>query len=140
MIKGIFIFFFATLLFVGNIGIPVFTHACEEDGVFQSFFINTTNHCEEEVSNLPPCCTDEQSEKDDCCHDETSVIQLKIDYSLSWNSFSLACFYAPLEAIIPVYTSDELLFQEPLNTNKGNDPPPKLWGKSLLIQHQTFQL
>jgi len=140
MIKGIFLFFFSLLLFLGNVGIPVFTHACKEDGMFRSFIFNTTNHCEEINADLPPCCKDEKEKKDDCCNDETQIIKLKLDYSNQFNHFHFDDF--EFESISnPVQFS--FVYKDYLTqfvTNKGKDPPPKPWGKTLLIQHQTFRI
>jgi hypothetical protein len=141
MIKGIIIFFFTVVLFIGNIGVPVFTHACKEDGVFRSFFIETADHCEKEDINLPPCCESEKSQEDDCCHDETNLIQLKLDYSLTWNQFHFTDYYffqAP--QIQAIFTENSVLSTTTLSTNKGKDPPPKSWGKALLIEQQVFRI
>lgn len=141
MIKGIIIFFFTVVLFIGNIGVPVFTHACKEDGVFRSFFIETADHCEKENINLPPCCESEKSQEDDCCHDETSLIQLKLDYSLTWNQFHFTDYYffqAP--QIQAIFAENSALSTTTLPTNKGKDPPPKPWGKALLIEQQVFRI
>ncbi len=140
MIKGIIIFFFALILFIGNIGIPVFTHACEEDGIFRSYFINTENHCENERSDLPPCCQSEENEKDDCCHDEIDLIQLKLDYSVTWNQFHFTDYYFQTREIKAEYSSEFALANTVLITNKGKDPPPNPWGKALLIKQQIFRI
>lgn len=140
MIKGIIIFFFTLILFIGNIGIPVFTHACEEDGIFRSYFINTENHCENERSDLPPCCQSEENEKDDCCHDETDLIQLKLDYSVTWNQFHFTEYYFQTREIKAEYSSEFALANTVLITNKGKDPPPKPWGKALLIKQQVLRI
>ena len=140
MIKGIIIFFFTLILFIGNIGIPVFTHACEEDGIFRSYFINTENHCENEQSDLPPCCQSEENEKDDCCNDETDLIQLKLDYSITWNQFHFSDYFFQTREIKAVYSSEFALAKTVLTTNKGKDPPPKPWGKALLIEQQVFRI
>jgi hypothetical protein len=138
--KNIFIFFFTLILFIGNIGIPVFTHACEEDGIFRSYFINTENHCENEQSDLPPCCQTEENEKDDCCHDETDLIQLKLDYSITWNQFHFTDYYFQTTETKAVYSSKVALSNTILTTNKGKDPPPKPWGKTLLIEQRVFRI
>jgi hypothetical protein len=139
--KNIFIFFFTLILFIGNIGIPVFTHACEEDGIFRSYFINTENHCENEQSDLPPCCQTEENEKDDCCHDETDLIQLKLDYSITWNQFHFTdLYYLQTPSIQVIFAENSALSTTTLPTNKGKDPPPKPWGKTLLIEQRVFRI
>jgi hypothetical protein len=127
MIKGFIIFFFTVVLFIGNIGVPVFTHACKEDGVFRSFFIETADHCEKENVDLPPCCESEKSQEDDCCHDETSLIQLKLDYSLTWNQFHFPDYYffqAPqIQAILLKIQHFQLLLYPPIK-EKIRHPNP----------------
>ena len=67
------------LLFLGNVGFDVFKHTCKEDGVTTAYVINTIDHCEEHLEELPPCCQ-EKHKKDDCCDDEISFFQIKLDY------------------------------------------------------------
>ena len=118
----------------------MFTHACEEDGIFRSYFINTENHCKNEQSDLPPCCQSEENEKDDCCNDETDLIQLKLDYSVTWNQFHFTYYYFQTREIKAVYSSEFELAKTVLTTNKGKDPPPNPWGKALLIEQQVFRI
>jgi len=134
------ILFFAIVLFVGNIGVPIYTHACKEDGVFHSFFIEVNDHCEEVKNDLPPCCKANQLKEDDCCKDESTIIQLKLDYSTTWNDFQVSEFYFQPLKIKAVYTDNVALSTAYLTTNKGKDPPPKSYGKTLLIEHQTFRI
>jgi hypothetical protein len=141
MIKGIIIIFFTVILFLGNIGVPIFTHACKEDGVFRSFFIETADHCEKKNTNLPPGCESEQPLEDDCCHDETSIIQLKLDYALTWNQFHFTeLYFFQTPQIQAIFAKKNPLFSTTLSTNKGKDPPPKSWGKALLIEQQVFRI
>ena len=119
----------------------MFTHACEEDGIFRSYFINTENHCENERSDLPPCCQSEENAKDDCCHDEIDLIHLKLDYSVTWNQFHFTDYYffqAP--QVQAIFAKKITLLSTTLSTNKGNDPPPKSWGKALLIEQQVYRI
>lgn len=134
--KTLILIFLSVLLFLGNVGVPVFTHACEQDGVFTSFFINQQNHCQEETSDLPPCCQKEK--KKNCCHDEKTVLQLDEKYVVT-HSLSIPSFHF-------IYTSNQhfpscrlIHHIEATSIQTWHDPPPiQKHGKELLIQHCTF--
>ena len=136
--KPLILLFLSALLFLGNIGIPVFTHACEEDGVFTSFFINQQNHCQEEQTDLPPCCQKEK--KKNCCHDEKTVVQLDEKYvqsqTLSVPRFTFICpDYTAVFSFHASQTKDISVVQ------KWEDPPPiRKSGRDILIQHCVYRI
>lgn len=141
MIKRIFLIFFTLLLFVGNVGIPVFTHACEEDGVFHSYFIQSNSHCDEsEKKELPPCCENKKTEKKNCCHDEKTFIQLKLDYSSTSNEFHYLEYTYCAKQIKAYYPNFVFSLEKEHVCLINNIPPPKPWGKMLLIQQQIFRI
>ena len=139
MIRSTLLIFFISLLFVGTIGVPVFTHSCEEDGVFKTYFIQANNHCEDEKKELPTCCKKEKEEKDkkDCCNDETEVFKLKVDYISFWNDFSFQSFQIPEN---PYCSSDNLIILSENQTLQScnSDPPPKLCGREILLKKQVL--
>jgi hypothetical protein len=139
-VKTFILILLSALLFLGNVGVPVFTHACEEDGVFTSFFIQQENHCQEgkEVSKLPPCCQEEK--KNNCCSDEKTIVQLDEKYVVT-HGLSIPTFhflytdnqYFPSYGVIP--------HSEVASIQTWDDPPPiQKFGKELLIQHCTFRI
>jgi len=138
-VKTLTLLFLSLLLFLGNIGIPVFTHACEEDGVFTSFFIQQQNHCQdEEVSNLPPCCQKEK--KKNCCNDQKTVLQLDEKYvqsqTLSVPTFAFIC---PDHTAVFSYHGSQTKGISVVET--WEDPPPiKESGRDILIQHCVFRI
>jgi len=139
-VKTLTLLFLSLLLFLGNIGIPVFTHACEEDGVFTSFFIQLQNHCQEEteVSKLPPCCQEEK--KNNCCSDEKTIVQLEEKYVqspvLSVPSFAFIC-----PAHTAVFNFHVLQTKDISVVQSWEDPPPiKESGRDILIQHCVFRI
>lgn len=136
--KTLILIFLSALLFLGNIGVPVFTHACEEDGVFTSFFIKQQNHCQEEQSDLPPCCQKEK--KKNCCHDEKTVVQLDEKYVLT-HAFSIPFFHFSFTANQPITYDPSILHSEVVSIQTWDDPPPlRKYGKELLIQHCVFRI
>lgn len=136
--KTLILIFLSALLFLGNVGIPMFTHACEEDGIFTSFFIKQQNHCQEEPSDLPPCCQKEK--KKNCCHDEKTVIQLDEKYVLT-HALSIPVFHIQFTANQTISFSPSILHSEDISIQTWDDPPPiKKFGKNLLIQHCVFRI
>ncbi len=140
MIRSTQLIFFISLLFVGTIGVPVFTHSCQKEGQFTSYFLPLNDHCEkEEISDLPPCCKKEKEEKDkkDCCNDETEVFKLKVDYVSFWKDFSFQSFVIPENRS---FSFDKKVVPSEKQTlqSSNSDPPPKLCGREILLKKQVL--
>ncbi len=136
--KPLILIFLSALLFLGNIGIPVYTHACEEDGIFTSFFIEQQNHCQEVQFDLPPCCQKEK--KKNCCHDEKTVVQLNENYvlsqALSVSSFTFICPVPPKTIHFKLSITREIT-----SIQTWEDPPPiRKTGRDIRIQHCVFRI
>ena len=139
MLKSVILFLISVLILIGNIGIPIYTHECNEDGIFKTIFFES-KHCEEKLSQLPPCCQKEKSKSDDCCHNETKIIKLKADYSDAFskievvhNEITLAQNYNPFSFSFTLIKNEPKKFF-------GIDPPPQLFGRQILIQNQVFRI
>ena len=140
MIRSTQLIFFISLLFVGTIGVPVFTHSCQKEGQFTSYFLPLNDHCEkEEISDLPPCCKKEKEEKDkkDCCNDETEVFILKVDYVSFWNNFSFQSFQIPENTYFS-FDNVIILSEKQTLQSCSSDPPPKLCGREILLKKQVL--
>ncbi len=139
MIRSTLLIFFISLLFVGTIGVPVFTHTCQKEGKFTSYFLELNDHCENKVlSDLPSCCQKvHESEKEDCCNDETEVFKLKVDYVFFWYDFSFQSFQTPEN---PYFSFDKVLIPSEQQTLQScnSDPPPKLCGREILLKKQVL--
>jgi hypothetical protein len=145
-LKSILVSVLITYLFLGNVGMAIFKHYCEEDGLYTSYFINSQKHCQnEEVpeSTLPACCKKtrkelEKSIKDDCCSDEFKVFKVALDYcndkqDLEFNE----------SIIFNDHTFEYVMHSEKISSftiHKYNNPPPKHFGKSLLIKNQVLRI
>jgi hypothetical protein len=130
--------------FIGNIGFGVFTHSCEKDGVFRSYFLPNADHCEEQpVTELPACClstslnacSNEQLEND-CCQDDVRIYRINSDYlpdvQLTINQLS-GVFQPQFWCIQPrVYCAKVI--------HDYTDPPPKWRGKSIRLFTQVFRI
>jgi len=139
-LKSIFIISGLLLLFVGNVGVNVFKHICQENGVWTSYFVQTADdHCEsqhEVVKHAKSCCAVEQDEnKKDCCNDQTEFFKINLDF---YNDPSIAI--PSTVAIVNTFSFDFVLHetQQDYYTSKYVNPPPKKAGKDILIQHQVF--
>lgn len=138
MIRVLTCWFLIVLIFFGNIGVAIYTHVCEEEGSFTSFFIPDDSHCEKKLNELPACC--QKKQKKDCCHNETKIFKLKSDYStscikLSFDSPSLVVekHFFELNFNPTISNEDSLSFS-------GIDPPPLLYGRKILIRNQVFRI
>jgi hypothetical protein len=131
---------FLLILFIvaGTAGLRVFKHACEEDGVFTSYFIQLDDHCGEHIEQLPDCCQTEHEKQDDCCSDEVDIYQVDFDY------------FQDISIEVPVFFEDQLQPQplwlsaipsEPISNSSVVRPPPRpCSGKEILIKHQVFRI
>jgi hypothetical protein len=142
--KNILICFWIAYLFIGNIGVAVFKHYCEEDGVFTSYFINNQNHCSEETSKstLPDCCKKEQPHKEqineDCCSDDLQVVKVKLDF---FDDDEIH------QQITDIVTTPHIPFKIGFCAENNLaevwhyvNPPPNKLGRKILIQHQVFRI
>ena len=125
--------------FIGNVGFSIFTHTCKEDGVFRSYFIEQTDHCDEhQEETLPPCCKKKTIKDKGCCNDEVDVIQIKLDFHTQYQT-SIETFFSEIKSIKYGFEKNVVLCSNQQLT-KHIDPPPKPWGKEILILNQVFRI
>ena len=138
MIRIFTCWFLTVILFFGNVGVALYTHVCEEEGSFTTFFVPDNSHCEKKLSELPACC--QKKQKKDCCHNETKVFKVQSDYSTSLIKLSFDSPFIRVEKHFfelnfnPTFTCEETL------AFSGKDPPPLLYGRKILIRNQVFQI
>jgi hypothetical protein len=130
-----------TVFFLGNIGVNVFKHICEEDGVSVSYLFNQgEEHCDEHAhkNDLPPCCqASDDQEEDDCCDDEVYYYKLQVDAELQADySFHLAAITAEVPEI---YGEERPVTSERTTHCTFEDPPP-LSGRDILRLKQVWNL
>ena len=133
-------------LFIGNIGLSVFKHYCEEDGLFTAYFFNSNDHCEKETTNsiLPDCCKKNKIEskqsqyKDDCCSDEYECFKISLEYFKGKEDLSSYGLLISNEMISEITNANPQLCNERIS--KYIDPPPKFHGRILLIKNQVFRI
>lgn len=118
-VKTILLSSILSLLFLGNIGMDVFKHICEEDGVSVAYVFNTIDHCDSHVDELPPCCQEEHEEKD-CCDDEVDHFQIKLDFFQQTVDIQFVDI-----AVNPIFVFyEKVLVEQPFISYTDTDPPP----------------
>jgi len=136
---------FLALLFVGNVGVNVFIHHCDEDGDIVSFvFDESDEHCGSHVEVENTCCHKEEDShhsssdginKDNtCCSDELAYYQLDENYSHAGKEESIQNASGTLLAISSVLDHTQLF--DYYTSNYANPPPPD--SKELLIKKQVW--
>lgn len=128
------------ILFVGNVGVNVFKHICQEDGVWTSYFVKTADdHCdnkEKAIEHSKSCCSKEKEEqKKDCCNDQTEYFKIKLDF------FNDPSVVIPLSSSIIIPSNFTFVFNETQKEYYSKNyinPPPFKAGRDILIQHQVF--
>jgi hypothetical protein len=143
MIKTLLVSLMILFTFVGNIGMRVFTHSCEEDGVVRSFFVKIDDHCDDhEEVKIPPCCQKEgessQAKKDDCCSDDVAVYQVNFSYFSEYSQ--QIHLIASSDFNVVEFQFIEALPIPSLELPKTINPPPVLSGRDILIKHQVFRI
>lgn len=128
--------FFILFIFLGNAGLRVFKHACEQDGVFTSYIIQVDDHCGEHEAELPECC--QKEEKKDCCSDEVDIYTVDFDFFQD-HDLSFNLIFLPNE-------SHSVVWNEFIATSADKEqfvlrpPPDKKAGREILILHQVFRI
>ena len=123
-------------VFVGNIGLNVFTHSCEEEGEFHSIIVKVDHDCGEK-ENVPPCCKEESEEKD-CCSDEVSFYKVKFDF---YQSFDIHIpFFSTLENKQLIVFEAPFLQEKRIASKYPTRPPPKPSGQEILLLNQNFRI
>jgi hypothetical protein len=139
MYKKIILFLSIILLLIGNIGLTIFSHTCKKEGVFISLYFKGEHDCKlEAAEETPPCCR-EVTTKKDCCKDEINIYKLDLDYlkcnadlstlDLVWNTVPLSTSYEKHYQLL-----DKKIVSHP------EEPPPKCFGRTLLIQQQIMRI
>lgn len=130
--------------FLGNVGLRVFTHSCEEDGVFRSYFVELQDHCEDKTEEvLPPCCQKEKNTscevkvEDDCCSDEVDVYKISLDY---FSQYELAAPDLDLAQSVSIRWFQPEFISASFNPEHYIHPPPIRTGREILIQNQVFRI
>jgi len=139
VLKRFILFATILLLFVGNVGIRVFSHACSKEGVFTSYIFENHTACPSETKKVPPCCQKEDPKNDGCCSDYSSIYKIDIDYSKTDDFKTEFSFNAPINT--------SFVFENTVNVNYEATqiaclipPPRKPSGKLILIKKQVFQI
>lgn len=136
-IRVFFTFLIIFFVFIGNIGMNVFIHSCEEDGVFQSFMVKVDHDCGHEEKSKPSCC-DKEKASGDCCNDEVKVFQVKFDF------FHSSDFQVPEISFLtdkPIFAFYDIQNEESNEPVKySTRPPPKPSGQHILLLNQVFRI
>jgi hypothetical protein len=143
MVKTLLVSLLILFTFVGNIGMSVFTHSCEEDGVFRSYFVKLDDHCDDHIEEkVPPCCKKEGAgssvKKDDCCSDNVAVYQVNFSYFSEYSQQIHLIASSDFNAV--EFQFIESLPIHSIELPKTINPPPVLSGRDILIKHQVFRI
>lgn len=131
--------FAAAFIFVGAVGVDVFSHTCEVDGTFVSIvFEPNDEHCGDHQPEVPPCCEIDESDhtsEDDCCDDTVDRFQVKIDFTQELQQFLLVA------AVIPsfeVFYPESVEFSDEDLTTAGLRAPPPIVGRDYQIVFESW--
>lgn len=136
--KTLILFTTIFLIFVGNVGLPVFNHSCKENGVFTSYIFNH-NACVCANEKVPPCCEKDKDKEDGCCSDSLDVLKNNCDYERTAN-YKLALFALLSDNNTVNTIQDRVLIPQIENSVDFEQPPNKPPGKLILLKKQVFQI
>lgn len=142
---GIFLIAF---IFIGNAGLRVFKHSCEEDGTFTSYILPSEEHCQEkDIEELPTCCQKEvaevtcctpENEEDDCCSDEVAIYTVDFDFFQD-SDLEIPCIILGEANDIFVFLENRVHITTSSSYCLRPHPDPQS-GREILIQHQVFRI
>lgn len=134
--KSIFLISFLLMLFIGNVGINIFKHACLESGVSVSYFIQNEHDCDSHRAKVNACCKAPSKKNNDCCTESVEYINVELDffepeYEFNFDFISVKTpdFYTCGEAVVE--------FEKSYIAHLYDDPPP-LPSKFSRIRNQRF--
>ncbi len=140
-LKSIAIGAIALFLFIGTVGVNIFSHACEEDGVEVSYFVPNEEVCgmhehadEHENDACEDCCCDEQSDDNDCCSTSAELVKVNLDFL---NKLMVKAVLIPAEEVTPIWVVEKAIISTELHAASGTDPPPKR-GQDIHIEIQQW--
>lgn len=138
-VKSIFLFVSALFLFVGTIGVDMFKHVCEEDGMEVSYFVKDDSVCDshehdEHIADKgmheahQSSCCEEDSETKGCCTTEVKHVQVKLDFV---NNILVKPVLITDLCPKLVWIEGVVVEEEVIRAASGNDPPPITTGERL---------
>ena len=139
MLNRFILFATILLLFVGNIGIRVFSHSCTKEGVFTSYIFENHDACPSETKEIPPCCKKEDPKNDGCCSDYSALYKIDIDYDKT-DDFKTGFLVNATINNSFVFDNTRNIIHEATPIACFIPPPCKPSGKLLLIKKQVFQI
>jgi len=137
--QSILLISFSIILFLGNsFGFDVFQHFCREEGTLSfAYIINDIDHCDESISEKQSCCSTQEDQKnDDCCNDEVEHIQIKLDYSETYQTLD----FRVIQIDLPFYSiKNTIVSENEYNVSISTYPnPPPISGREIGILNQVF--
>lgn len=146
-IQHLFVYFSIGLIFLGSIGVGVFSHLCSINGTETSFFKPIEDKCKQQVE-VKSCCHKPEKlatsnnllkfEKEKCCSESFSYYKISTENADKILKLKFS----------PNHLKDYLIFQEvfPVVFDKEiqialkkPDPPCKS-GREILIAFQVFRI
>ena len=120
----------AIFLLIGTIGVNVFSHFCEEDGLEVSYFVPNEEICGTHEHESTPqaddcddcCCDEKEDDRNDCCSTSTEFVKVHLDYLNQW--VAKAIITSPSD-VTPVWDLETVLVSSDVRIASGSDPPPK---------------
>jgi hypothetical protein len=140
-------FCLTALVLLSHVGIPVYTHVCRgQEKTWHSIAVRASTCCSgsetmQDCADPKPTTGQTTWQKQPCCEDHTAIAALDTDFTKSQSSFLLkSCpAYAvawPAPAVGPWLP---MVFSSRFTSFQPHAPPPRLWGRSLLIFKSVFR-
>lgn len=142
--RQILVVFFASVIFLGTVGVNVFAHYCKVDGVDYSFIVQNEDHCSKEQAEDACCMIKIAIEKDakqleeDCCSDEVTSFKIASEIFQKEISSSQVIAVSTLRSL-EVFLVTAKDYQPNFHYFNDRQPIPKS-GRALLIQNQVFSI
>jgi hypothetical protein len=146
MPRPYFSFLLAFLVFLTQVGVPVYTHVCRgQEKTWHSIAVRAESCCPAPEARTGWGEAGPESgltiRETPCCEDYTALAALDTDYTKGASSF-LVKSWPCSAAVLPtpgVAPELQAVFASAFHSFRPHAPPPRRWGRSLLIFKSVFR-
>jgi hypothetical protein len=124
------------MLFVGSVGINIFKHACLDNDVSVSFFVQNEHECSKHEVKLDACCHSLPEKDHGCCNDIVQFFKIDLDF-FETNEILNFVSTKPTPNKTFLFELFSIGFQMAKITHQYDEPPPHS-SNFLRIRNQRF--
>ena len=111
------------MLFIGSVGINIFKHACLDNDVSVSFFVQNEHECGKHEVKIDACCHSLPEKDHGCCTDIVELFKIDLDFFETNDMLNFVSTKAiPNKTFL--FEQSPVGFEKAYITHLYDDPPP----------------